>query len=294
MKKAILKRLSLMLLIFLSVTIVTVAQRTITGTVTDDAGESLIGASVLLKGTTSGTVTDIDGAYSIEVPEGEVTIVFSYTGYSTTEIEVVETNIVDAHLEESLDVVLSGGFCCFCYCYISEEEYWQNLIAEKAALKAANIEKRRLRRLKRRAERSDRKAAEKVAKEWEEIQARIAGNVELEKDAVENFTDNDKFANLQFTMVAEVKQEVAITEQLPEVQVYPNPVVDVLQVQLEVPLEKDGLIEVFNANGQVVKTAVLLSQQTIASIDLGAITEGFYTLKIPNKNTFIQKKIIKQ
>ena len=44
------------------------AQRTISGKVTDEFGEPLIGASVLVKGTSSGTVTDIDGSYSLSVP----------------------------------------------------------------------------------------------------------------------------------------------------------------------------------------------------------------------------------
>jgi len=79
-----------------------------------------------------------------------------------------------------------------------------------------------------------------------------------------------------------------------EIQVYPNPVADVLQVQLEEPLAKTGVMEIYNANGQVVKTGVLTPQQTIAKIDLSTLTKGTYILKIPNENAFIQKKIIKQ
>jgi hypothetical protein len=63
-----------------------IAQRTISGTVSDAGGETLIGASILVKGTSTGTITDFDGTYSLEVPEGATTLVFSYTGYSSCKI----------------------------------------------------------------------------------------------------------------------------------------------------------------------------------------------------------------
>jgi TonB-linked SusC/RagA family outer membrane protein len=87
------------------------AQRTITGTVTDDSGETLIGASVLVKGTTSGTVTDIDGTYSLDVPAGEQTLVFSYTGYATKEVQTSASNVIDVVMSEGLElteVVVTG------------------------------------------------------------------------------------------------------------------------------------------------------------------------------------------
>ncbi|RMG88696.1 MAG: TonB-dependent receptor [Bacteroidetes bacterium] len=62
--------------------------KTITGVVTAAAdGEPLIGVTITIKGTTSGTVTDVDGSYSIEANEGDV-LVFSYTGFQTQEIVV--------------------------------------------------------------------------------------------------------------------------------------------------------------------------------------------------------------
>ncbi|MFT5998716.1 MAG: TonB-linked SusC/RagA family outer membrane protein [Neolewinella sp.] len=65
-----------------------VAQQTISGNLTDeDSGDPLIGASVLIKGTSSGTVTDFDGNYSLQANDGDVLII-SYTGYSTQEIIV--------------------------------------------------------------------------------------------------------------------------------------------------------------------------------------------------------------
>lgn len=64
------------------------AQQTISGTLVDEqSGDALIGASVLIKGTTSGTVTDFDGNYSLQANDGDVLVV-SYTGYKTVEITV--------------------------------------------------------------------------------------------------------------------------------------------------------------------------------------------------------------
>ena len=71
------------------------AQRTITGAVSDNDGEPLIGANILVKGTTTGTVTDFDGKYSIDVPEGSNTVVVSYTGYATQELELGEVKYIN-------------------------------------------------------------------------------------------------------------------------------------------------------------------------------------------------------
>ena len=59
----------------------------VSGKVTDEDGEALVGVSILVKGTTQGTVTELDGGFTIEVAENS-TLVFSYTGYLTQEIEV--------------------------------------------------------------------------------------------------------------------------------------------------------------------------------------------------------------
>ncbi|OAV42694.1 SusC/RagA family TonB-linked outer membrane protein [Lewinella sp. 4G2] len=63
--------------------------QTITGTIYDESGESLIGASVLVRGTTSGTVSDIDGKFSLAVPANAETLVVSYTGFSTQTVPIV-------------------------------------------------------------------------------------------------------------------------------------------------------------------------------------------------------------
>lgn len=58
-------------------------------------GETLPGVNVLLKGTNIGTVTDMDGKYSITVPNSTGTLVFSFIGFSSQEIPISGRNIID-------------------------------------------------------------------------------------------------------------------------------------------------------------------------------------------------------
>jgi TonB-linked SusC/RagA family outer membrane protein len=95
------KRLLTTLLLVLSVMGISLAQRTVMGTVSGDDGEVLIGATVSVKGATRGTRTDINGKYSVEVPSGATTLVFSYTGFQTQEIALGASNV--------LDVVMTGN-----------------------------------------------------------------------------------------------------------------------------------------------------------------------------------------
>jgi TonB-linked SusC/RagA family outer membrane protein len=89
------------------------SQTTVTGTITDEStGEGLIGASVLVVGTSTGTITDFDGKYSLNVPEGYNTLEFSYTGYSTQRIEIGAQTTIDVALSagELLEEVVVVGY----------------------------------------------------------------------------------------------------------------------------------------------------------------------------------------
>ncbi len=85
---------------------------TVQGTVTDPAGEPLIGASVLAQGTSAGTATDIDGNYRIEVePNGVLTV--SYVGYDTQNIKVEGRTTINVVLKENsvvLNEVVAIGY----------------------------------------------------------------------------------------------------------------------------------------------------------------------------------------
>lgn len=81
------------------------AQRTIKGTVTDDSGNPMIGATVLAKGTTAGKVTNLDGAFSLDIPAGADILVVSYTGYLTQEVNIAGLQTIDVVLLESPEVL---------------------------------------------------------------------------------------------------------------------------------------------------------------------------------------------
>ena len=102
-----------LLLLFVTMGTFAMAQRTITGTATDaDNGEPLIGASVVVEGTAKGAITDFDGKYSLEVPDGYTSLVFSYTGYSTMTVAIGTSNVLDVKLSAGtlLDEVVVVGY----------------------------------------------------------------------------------------------------------------------------------------------------------------------------------------
>ncbi len=75
--------------LFVAFTGVLTAQTAVNGTVTDaDSGDPLIGASVLVTGTTTGTVTDFEGNFTINLPANAESLTISYTGYSTQVVEI--------------------------------------------------------------------------------------------------------------------------------------------------------------------------------------------------------------
>ena len=98
------KKLSLVLFMAFFAIGITYGQRTVSGTLTDNTGDTLIGASVIAKGTSVGTVTDIDGSYSLNVPEGVNTLIYSYTGFVTQEINLGASNVMDVVLSEGVEL----------------------------------------------------------------------------------------------------------------------------------------------------------------------------------------------
>ncbi|MEO6133117.1 MAG: carboxypeptidase-like regulatory domain-containing protein, partial [Saprospiraceae bacterium] len=78
------------------------AQRIITGKITNSEGEPLIGANILVKDTSIGTIADEDGMYRLDIPASATTMVVSYTGFDTREITLGTDNLVDVGLTEGL------------------------------------------------------------------------------------------------------------------------------------------------------------------------------------------------
>ena len=85
---------------------------TIKGTVTDDKGEPLIGATIMVVGTSVGVVTDLDGNYSISIPKGKRDLIFSYVGYNSKTITATSSplNVVLSQNQEVLDEVVVIGY----------------------------------------------------------------------------------------------------------------------------------------------------------------------------------------
>lgn len=97
-----LRRLQLMLFLLLFASAGAMAQVTVTGAITDKNNESIFGANVLVKGTSIGTVSDIDGKYSISVPDNNSILVFSFLGFESTERAVNSNTTIDVVLKDDM------------------------------------------------------------------------------------------------------------------------------------------------------------------------------------------------
>lgn len=81
-------------------------ERTIRGTITDaEDGLELIGATVMVKGTTTGTITDYLGAYELSVPAGMDTLTISYTGYNLVDVAIDGRSVIDVSLSQASQLI---------------------------------------------------------------------------------------------------------------------------------------------------------------------------------------------
>ncbi len=102
-----------MLALGLGLTQLAAQEQQVSGTVTDENGEGLIGATVRVNGTNRGAIAGEGGAYSITVPSGNVTLSFSYMGYFSLDVEVAGRTRIDIEMEPSastLDEILVTGY----------------------------------------------------------------------------------------------------------------------------------------------------------------------------------------
>ncbi|MBN1158614.1 MAG: TonB-dependent receptor [Bacteroidales bacterium] len=88
-------------------------QLTVTGKVSDaTTGESMPGVTIQIAGTTSGTLTQADGTYSLTVPSANQTLIFSFVGYATQQIDVAGRTVIDLALQEEVtaleEIVVTG------------------------------------------------------------------------------------------------------------------------------------------------------------------------------------------
>lgn len=87
-------------LAFLLCTSVYAQNRSVTGVVKDSYGEPVIGASILVVGTTNGTITDMDGGYTLKDVSSDAILKFSYIGFKTQEIQVKGRQVIDVTMAD--------------------------------------------------------------------------------------------------------------------------------------------------------------------------------------------------
>ncbi len=102
----------LLWLLCMGMVISTYAQVSVSGTVTDEAGERIPGVNVILKGTAIGTTTDLNGNYRLSVPDESGTLVFSFIGLATSEESIGGRSVIDvgmrADVTELQEVVVTA------------------------------------------------------------------------------------------------------------------------------------------------------------------------------------------
>lgn len=111
--KNVYKSLSALLLLLVLTGASAFAQKTVTGTVLDEYDIGLPGVSILVKGTTNGTATDIDGNFSLNVPNDNAVLVFSFIGYTSIEQNVGSRSVIDVKMnpdEQTLTELVVTGY----------------------------------------------------------------------------------------------------------------------------------------------------------------------------------------
>ena len=106
------KQVLFMLLVLFGSISLTYGQRTVSGKVTDTAGEAVIGANVVVKEANGiGTITDVDGMFQLAVPANGTSLIFSYTGYESQEIAIAGQSVINVQMAEGklLDEVVITG-----------------------------------------------------------------------------------------------------------------------------------------------------------------------------------------
>ena len=113
MKKHRIRSLWLLLLLLTCSVTMRAQGGSVTGRISDEKGEMLIGVRVQEKGTTNGTITDTNGQYTLKLSAGNPVLVISYIGYKPQEVKVGKQKVVDIVLVEdvsSLDEVVVVGY----------------------------------------------------------------------------------------------------------------------------------------------------------------------------------------
>ncbi len=107
------KRIILLFSLMLSFSVLFAQQKSVTGRVTDENNEPVPGANVVIKGTTNGTVTDVDGNYKIQVPANSKILTVTFIGFDTQDVNITGKSVVNIKLKLSsigLEEVVAVGY----------------------------------------------------------------------------------------------------------------------------------------------------------------------------------------
>ena len=102
--KTMLKR-SVFIVLFLLANLSLMAQQIVTGVVKDTGGTPMSGVTVVVKGTTAGTLSGMDGKYSLPLPAGATALDFSFIGFKTQEVPINGQSVINAIMEEALNEI---------------------------------------------------------------------------------------------------------------------------------------------------------------------------------------------
>jgi TonB-dependent SusC/RagA subfamily outer membrane receptor len=130
------KKILIVLFVVLHCSIVFAQNRSISGTVTDNTGSPMPGVTVVVKGTTSGTVTDTNGKFGLNAPEANQILLFSFVGFESQEIDISGKSSIDIQMKAStigLEEVVAVG-------YGTQKKV--NLSGSVESLKGENLAKR--------------------------------------------------------------------------------------------------------------------------------------------------------
>jgi len=104
---------SVFFVLLLLINVGLMAQQTVSGVVRDQNGQPMTGVTVVVQGTSAGTLTGADGRYSLAVPAGGTALKFSFIGYNEQEVPIEGRSVIDITLEEALlglDEVIVVGY----------------------------------------------------------------------------------------------------------------------------------------------------------------------------------------
>lgn len=220
------------------------------GTVTDEDGEALIGATVLLKSSQQGTITDIDGRFNMTIPADydNPVLVFSYTGFTTQEVALNPNNPnVEIELELNSCEMMLLGVVVTGYGHFREPIPETSLWSE-------------LRDLFRSFKKNKKTKKEKKAKKQKRIQKAVTKTIDLPED------------NSQNPLVKEV------------LTVYPNPFNQELKFRFESEEAQQILINIYDESGRLIKAwseAILQGDNEIQlNMNNTSLSNGRYHLQI--------------